>query len=260
MPDKLILAGDAYRTAPRSVGALRRAFPSFFFYCQDVVIVCKASWRAQRGRYDTAAWIASSHELIRALESVGVEFEITGIDNLRKLAVPCVFIANHMSILETFALPGIIVPFRDATFVVKQTLVEYPIFKHVMRSRDPITVTRTNPREDLRAVLEGGVQRLKAGISIVVFPQTTRTTVFDSTDFNSIGVKLANKAGVPIIPIALKTDAWGNGKHLKDFGRIRPSSKVHFAFGEPLWVRDRGRQEHEEIVRFISDNLAQWST
>lgn len=260
MPDELVFEGDAYNTGREKVGALLRAFPSFFFYCQDAVIVWKAGWQAKRGRYDTAAWVASSRDLIQALESVGVKFEITGIDHVRKLDVPGVFIANHMSILETFVLPGIIVPFRDTTFVVKQSLVEYPVFKHVMRSRDPITVTRTNPREDLRAVLEGGEQRLKAGISIVVFPQTTRTTVFDPKDFNSIGVKLAKKAGAPIVPIALKTDAWGNGRYLKDFGRIRPSSKVHCAFGKPLWVRDRGREEHEEIVRFISDKLAEWST
>ena len=199
-------------------------------------------------------------EVLRALESVGVKFEITGVDNIRKLDAPGVFIGNHMSILETFVLPAIIAPFRDTTFVVKQSLVEYPVFKHVMRSRNPVTVTRTNPREDLRAILEGGEQRLKAGISIVIFPQTTRTAVFDPTDFNSIGVKLAKKAGAPIVPFALKTDAWGNGRYLKDFGRIGPASKVHFAFGEPLWVRDRGREEHEQIVRFISDKLTEWST
>ncbi len=260
MPDELAFQGDAYHTTSEKGWALLRAFPSFFFYCQDSVIVWKATWRAKRGRYDTAAWAASSRDVMRALESVGVKFEITGIDNLRTLDTPGVFIANHMSILETFVLPGIIASFRDATFVVKQSLVEYPVFKHVMRSRDPITVTRTNPREDLRAVLEGGERRLKAGISIVVFPQTTRTTVFDPMDFSSIGVKLAKKAGAPIVPIALKTDAWGNGRYLKDFGRIRPSAKVHFAFGKTLWVRGRGREEHEAIVRFISDKLAEWTT
>ena len=260
MRDELIFEGGAYNTAPEKDWALLRALPSFFFYCQDAVIVLKASWRAKRGRYDTAAWIASSRCIVRALESVGVKFEIAGVDNVRKLDTPCVFIANHMSILETFVLPGIIVPFRDTTFVVKRSLVEYPVFKHVMRSRDPVTVTRTNPREDLRAVLEGGEQRLKAGISIVVFPQTTRATVFDPMDFNSIGVKLAKKAGAPIVPIALKTDAWGNGRYLKDFGKIRPCAKVDFAFGKPLWVKDRGREEHEEIVRFITDKLQEWST
>ncbi len=253
-----LFQGDAYHTAPDQGWALLRAFPSFFFYCQDLVIVLRASRQAKQGRYDTAAWASSSHDIVRALETVGVQFEITGVDHIRRLDAPCVFIANHMSILETFVLPGIIAPIRETTFVVKQSLVEYPVFKYVMRSRDPVTVTRSNPRDDLRAVLEGGEQRLKAGVSIVVFPQTTRTNRFDPADFNSIGVKLAKKAGAPIVPIALKTDAWGNGRYLKDFGRIRPSSTVHFAFGEPLRVQDRGREEHEQIVHFISDKLRAW--
>jgi 1-acyl-sn-glycerol-3-phosphate acyltransferase len=258
MSDERIFEGDTYATAPERGWTVLRALPSLLFYLQDAVIVLKAAWRAKRGRYDSAAWAASSQAVLRALERVGVQFEITGIDNLRKLDAPAVFIANHMSILETFILPGILAPVRETTFVVKQSLVEYPLFKHVMRSRDPVTVTRANPREDLRAVLEGGEQRLKAGISIVVFPQTTRATVFDPKEFNSIGVKLAKKAEAPVVPIALQTEAWANGRYLKDFGRIRPSSKVHVAIGAPLRIRDRGREEHEEIVRFISDKLAEW--
>jgi 1-acyl-sn-glycerol-3-phosphate acyltransferase len=197
-------------------------------------------------------------ETLRALERVGVSIEITGIDHFRALTSPCVFIGNHMSTLETFVLPVIIAPIKDITFVVKQSLIEYPVFKHVMRSRNPITVGRSNAREDLKAVLEGGDERLRAGLSIVIFPQTTRTLVFDKEQFNTIGIKLAKKAGVPVVPLALKTDAWGNGRHLKDFGRINPALTVHFAFGEPLTIRDRGVEEHQRIVDFITGKLREW--
>ncbi|HTU03505.1 MAG TPA: lysophospholipid acyltransferase family protein, partial [Candidatus Sulfotelmatobacter sp.] len=129
---------------------------------------------------------------------------------------------------------------------------------HVMRSRDPIVVGRVNPREDLKAVLEGGAERLARGVSIVVFPQTTRTPVFDPAEFNTIGVKLAKRAGVPVVPLALKTDAWGEGRLIKDLGRIDPSKTVHFAFGAPRCIAGRGSEEHEEIVRYISAHLAAW--
>lgn len=256
--EDLVFENGSYRTGPGKGFLLFKRIPSFGFYCQDIAIVFKASSRAKRGRYATAEWARSSLEVFRALENVGVRFEITGVDNFRKLSGPCVFICNHMSTLETFVLPAIIAPFRDTTFVVKQSLVDYPVFKYVMRSRDPITVNRTNPREDLKAVLEGGEKRLKAGRSIVIFPQTTRAAGFDPGDFNSIGVKLAKRANAPIIPVALKTDAWANGKRLKDFGRIDPSKKVYFAFGEPLWVRDRGNEEHREVIRFICEKLEEW--
>jgi 1-acyl-sn-glycerol-3-phosphate acyltransferase len=99
---------------------------------------------------------------------------------------------------------------------------------------------------------------LKAGRSVVIFPQTTRTPVFDPAQFNTIGIKLAKRAGVPAVPIALTTGAWGNGAFLKDYGRIDPSKKARFAFGKPLRIRDRGAEEHQEIIEFITGKLKEW--
>jgi 1-acyl-sn-glycerol-3-phosphate acyltransferase len=129
-----------------------------------------------------------------------------------------------------------------------------------MRSRNPIVVGRTNPRDDLRTVLEGGATILSEGRSLVIFPQTTRTPVFDPKEFNTIGIKLAKRANVPVVPIALKTDAWGNGKRLKDFGKIDPSKKVYFSFGNPMVVKERGVEEHNAIIDFIEQHLKEWNS
>lgn len=256
--DQLEFVGDTYRTSPRRLSLTAQALPSFIFYYHVFMIVWRGSSLAKRGQYRTAEWCQSSLATVRALENVGVTIEITGIDAVRNHDGPCVLIANHMSTLETFVLPVIISSFKEATFVVKQSLVDYPVFKHIMRSRNPITVGRTNARDDLRAVLEGGVERLKAGSSIIIFPQTTRSRVFDPEAFNTIGIKLAKKAGVPVVPIALKTDAWGNGKFLKDYGKIDASKKVYFAFGKPMMIKDRGAEEHAEIIEFIRTKLREW--
>ena len=163
-----------------------------------------------------------------------------------------------MSTLETFMLPGIIRPHRAVTFVMKKSLVTLPFFGAVMRSRDPIVVGRTNPREDLTAVLEGGVERLKKGISIIVFPQSTRTPDFDPQHFNTIGVKLARKAGVPVVPLALKTDAWGTGKKLKELGPIKSGLPVRYKFAAPMDIHGNGREEQAFICDFIGTQLASW--
>ena len=247
-----------YRTGGHARRWLAGLWPSLAFYSYILSIVFRASAKARRGIYDDAAWSASSLETIRALEHVGARLDISGLDHVAALEGPCVFIGNHMSTLETFVLPVLLVPFKEITFVVKQSLVEYPVFGHVMRSRDPVTVGRTNPRDDLKSVLEGGAERLAKGISIVIFPQTTRTAAFDPKEFNTIGVKLAKRASVPVIPFALKTDAWGNGRLHKDFGRVDISKTVHFAFGAPLRIVGRGSEEHETIIRFISAHLTEW--
>jgi 1-acyl-sn-glycerol-3-phosphate acyltransferase len=256
--DTITYVNGSYRTDAGRPSLLGRSLPEIRLYSRLLSIVLRGSSKAKRGHYVTADWVSSSLETLRALEKIGAVIEINGVDNFKSLDTPCVFIGNHMSTLETMVLPAIISQFKDSTFVVKQSLVDYPVFKHIMRSRNPITVGRMNPRDDLKAVFEGGEERLKAGISIVIFPQTTRTEVFDPGQFNTIGIKLAKKANVPVVPLALKTDAWGNGKYLKDYGKVDVSKKVWFAFGRPMTITGRGDAEHQQIIDFISGKLKEW--
>lgn len=214
--------------------------------------------KARKGQCDDVEWVKGSIWFGDILERVGCELRIDGMNALNEVNGPCVVIANHMSTLETFLLPAIIRPHMPVTFVVKKSLATMPMFGAVMRSRDPIVVGRVNPRKDLAAVLDGGSQRLAAGTSIIVFPQSTRSAGFDEEHFNSIGVKLARKAGVPVIPLALKTDAWGQGGKIKELGKIRPDLPVRFQFGEPIEITGNGRASHEQICRFIGGALYGW--
>lgn len=257
--DGFDLERGIYETPPRRLSTFVRTFPTARFYWRFAPIVTSCSGMAKRGDYDDARWEQSSHDTRWQLEAAGVRMTATGLNHVQNLDGPCVFVGNHMSMLETVVLPGFIRPFRPVTYVIKQFLAEVPVFKHIMLSRDPIIVTRTDPRADLKAVMEGGVRRLEDGISIIIFPQTTRTLRFDPKEFNSIGVKLARRAGVPVIPVALRTDAWELAKHfVKDFGRIVPKKEVRFAFGEPIEVTGRGNEAQQRCVEFIADHLEAW--
>jgi len=256
---QLLFVDGEYRTAPRRVSWFARWFPSLAFHSRLAVIVLRAGLKASRGRYGDEDWVNSSLEVVRALERVGVQFEVTGMQHLERRDSPCLVVGNHMSTLETTVLPGLIQPVCDVTFVVKKSLLEYPVFKHVMRSRDPIPVSQSDPRADFKAMMQGGMERLEKGISLIIFPEGERAAKFDPDRFNTIGVKLARKAGVPIVPFALDTGAWGIGKWISDLGRIDPSRKVRFAFGEPIEVQGRGTEEHEAIVQYVIDKLAAWN-
>ncbi len=258
----MIADNDTYVTDPKRPRSLfSRIFlsPKFTFYPQFFFIIWVNSRKAKKGLYGSMEWAESSLDVMRALENVGVRIEITGMNNITSFEGPAVFIGNHMSTLETMVLPCIVQPVKEATFIVKKSLLTMPVFGHVMRSRDPVVVGRANPREDLKTVLEEGVKRLNAGRSVIVFPQSTRSVVFDPEEFNSLGIKLALRAGVPVVPVALKTDAWGIGKHVKEFGPVDTGKKVHFAFGEPMTVTGRGAEEHEKVIGFIKDKLQEWS-
>jgi len=249
---------SVYASSRQQLSLSRRLFPSASFYYNLFFIIFWASRIAKRGDYDGRAWIRSSHDVLQEIEKTGVRIEITGIEHVEEHNYPAVIIGNHMSMMETLLLPVMIQPLRDVTYVVKESLLHYPIFKYVMRSRNPVAVGRMNPREDLKVVMKEGVDRLNDGISVIVFPQTTRSQIFDPKQMSSIGVKLAKKADARVIPLALKTDAWQNGRMFKDFGRIDGSKTVHFAFGKPLKVSGRGKEEQQAINDFIMERLSNW--
>lgn len=253
------LTGSAYRSIATRVTLMSRFFPSFSFYSKlfsgPVHWLCR---RAARNACDDAAWVYASVWVSELMERMGCPIEVEGLDAIDNVDGPCLFVANHMSTLETFMLPGMIHPRRPVTFVVKKSLTTMPFFGPIMRSRDPIVVERINPREDLTAVLEGGVERLKKGISVIVFPQSTRAAIFDPRQFNSIGVKLARRANVPLIPLVLKTDAWGRGKKVKELGPIKAGMPVRYRFGTPMRVTGPGKEEHAAICEYIAATLAGW--
>jgi 1-acyl-sn-glycerol-3-phosphate acyltransferase len=192
------------------------------------------------------------------VEKVGGSITVENVAAVAGLSGPALFVGNHMSTLETFMLPCMIVPYRPVTFVVKRELVDMPVFKHVMRSRNPVVVGRDNPRDDLRVMLEEGEARLRAGVSVIVFPQRTRAPVWKPGEFNSIAVKLAKRAGVPVVPLAVRTDLWGTGRLIKDFGPIRPERAVRFSFGDPLAVTGNGRDAQAAVVAFITAKMQSW--
>lgn len=230
-----------------------------FFMCKYCSIVLKSRGIAVKGHYDTEAWVSSSYEVFKLIEGCGGRFHITGLENLHKCKGPVVFISNHMSTLETMVFPCLIAPFMNVTYVVKDSLVEHPFFGPIMRARNPIVVSRKDSRADLQIVMKKGQELLADGVSIIVFPQNTRTVEFVPKEFNSLGVKLASKAKVQVVPIAIKTDFWENGKYLKDLGPINRSRPIHMAFGEPLSITGLGKEENKLVIEFISNHLDKWN-
>jgi len=229
-----------------------------YFTLNYAKVVLRTRKEAIRKLYTTKAWTDSSFEIFRFIEKTGGKFHITGMENITKSSGSVLFISNHMSTLETMILPSIIGPHKELTFVVKESLVKHPLFGDVMRSRNPIVVGRTDPRKDLEAVMNGGVDLLKNGISIVIFPQSTRSVEFKPEEFNSLGVKLAKKAGVDVVPIALKTDFWGNGKLIKEAGPLDRHKPIHIKFGEPIKISGNGKVDNQKIIDFIQSSLEEW--
>lgn len=258
---QFLLNSDSYSTPENTRRHLsdRLAMNTRIYFMSRYVGLCfSARSAAMKGLYDTDYWVSSSQNVFRLIEGCGGRFQISGLENIRNSPGPVVFISNHMSTLETMIFPGIIQPLKDVTFIVKDTLVNHWVFGAVMRSRNPIVLSRSKPREDFRIVIEQGLERISRGISVIIFPQHTRRSEFIPGELNSLGIKLAASAGIPVIPVAIKTDFWGTGRYTKYLGPIRRQKPIHIAFGKSFPVTGPGKEEHQKVIEYIQSHLEQW--
>ena len=253
---------DSYDTDenfPRSIWEYVTLGTRLSFYLRNFAVFAKVGSLGKQGKLTPEKQAAYALKNLRIVESCGGKFHIRGLDNLQKTSQPAVIISNHMSLLETAVIHTFLRPRRDFCFVIKRSLLDVPYFGHIMRSLKCIPVDRVNPRDDFKTVMEVGTERLKEGKSVIIFPQHTRSAVFDPKQFNTIGVKLAKHASAPIIPLALRTDFITNGKLIKDLGPIHRGVPIHFEFGEPiLKVTGTGKDEHAAIVDFIASKVRSW--
>jgi 1-acyl-sn-glycerol-3-phosphate acyltransferase len=260
LADALVSTGS-YRTAEDR----RRPFPDrllgrfdAWYYLKLGLSILEGRRLVDRNQFDNAAWCDCGLWIMRAAEDSGAMLDLSGYQHLSKSEGPVVFAANHMSVLETMGLPASLLLYKPVTTVVKESLLHYPVFGKIMQSLDPIAVARQNPRKDLVEVLQKGEERLREGISVVLFPQATRLDGFSAENFNTLGVKLAARAGVDLVPVAVKTDFQGVGRWLRDFGAIHRHKPIRFALGEAIRVDGNGKEAHRQCVDFISGTLRGW--
>jgi 1-acyl-sn-glycerol-3-phosphate acyltransferase len=228
------------------------------YYLRLLKIILAESLIARKKPYEGRTWAKGSLGVLKIVESAGGKFHISGLKTLSRHQGPVVYVANHMSLLDTLILPCILLAFGKVTFVVKEDLLRYPVLGIIIRAIHPIAVTRENPRQDLKTVINQGLALISRGCSVIIFPQATRSAVFNETAFNSLGVKLAKRAGVPVVPVALKTDFQGNGKIIKDMGPVDPAKTLYINFGKPVFAEGKAQDINRRVIAFISQNLSAW--
>lgn len=128
----------------------------------------------------------------------GTRTTVIGMENIPK-DEPVLFVGNHKSNFDTIIaysrMPNL------TGFVAKKEMEKIPLLNIWMRYVKCLFMDRKNIKEGLKTILKG-IEQIKAGISIVIFPEGTRTA-FDDTmkPFKEGSLKFAEKTGCKIIPM-----------------------------------------------------------
>lgn len=112
-----------------------------------------------------------------------------------------VLVANHQGSFDIWAVSALLpIQFR---WVVKKELFKIPALGGAMKAAGDISVDRFNPRQAMKDI-KLGLERLKQGRSVVVFPEGTRTLDGNVGEFKPGAFLLATQARVPVVPVSIQ--------------------------------------------------------
>ena len=156
---------------------------------------------------------------------------------------PAIFAANHESTIDIWALVATIP--RGVRFVAKAELFRIPIFGWYMALGGHVPIERKD-RARAIASLELAARKIRSGTSIIVYPEGTRSHDGRVHAFKKGPFALAEKAGVPVVPVAVV----GAGKVTpKNLLHVHPGT-ITVVLGEAVRPADfPGRDELLREVR-----------
>jgi 1-acyl-sn-glycerol-3-phosphate acyltransferase len=153
-----------------------------------------------------------------------------------------IYIVNHASYID---IPVLGVALRDrAVFVYKEELARTPIWGPLLRISPHIGISRTEGREAFETI-EQTARRIREGnISVIIFPEGTRTVDGSIGEFKRGGFLLATRTGVPIVPVVIR----GTHEVLpRDDWRVRPGH-VEVIITEPIPVPEGISRPQEKAI------------
>lgn len=152
--------------------------------------------------------------------------------------------SNHQSFLDP-ALIAACAP-RPVSFMARSTLFRNGMFGALIRTLGTFPVKRGTA--DLHAVREA-IDRLRAGAALLVFPEGTRTRDGALGPMKAGVRMLAQRAGVPVVPVLVEGAyrVWPRTRLWPGRGSVR------VRFGEPFRVEGCS---DEEVERKLKDAMA----
>ena len=133
----------------------------------------------------------------------GAKVKYIGFDKI-PAETPVLYVANHESFFDVLLtlthLPGRI------CFVAKKQFGKIPIFAQALQLYNTLFIDRDDIKQGLKTILEA-IERVKAGMSVFIFPEGTRSRDGKMNEFKEGSMKIATKSGCPIIPIAISNTA-----------------------------------------------------
>lgn len=205
------------------------------------------------GKFNRRAMEISSLRIVQTvfkflLFVAGTKVTVIGEENVPKDR-PVLYIGNHRSFFD------IIITYSrcpDLTgFIAKKELIKAPLLNIWMMYLHCLFLDRQNIKEGLKTIL-AGIEKIKNGISIFIFPEGTRNkggSELDMLPFHEGSFKLATKTGCPIIPVSMNNTEEIFEAH---FPIVKPTHVI-LEYGKPIIPSELSKEEQRHIGAYTQN-------
>lgn len=156
--------------------------------------------------------------------------EVTGTENLQK-GQSYVFVANHTSLFDSWIVYGYLpVIFK---WMMKAEIRKIPLVGTACHAAGHIFVDRVHPKAAMQSIRQAK-ESLKDGVSVVIFPEGTRSTDGKVHDFKRGAFQIAFDLELPVVPLSLvgPFELYPRGAKL-----IKPGVRCKLVVGKPVDIR-----------------------
>ncbi|MBQ8038356.1 MAG: 1-acyl-sn-glycerol-3-phosphate acyltransferase [Lachnospiraceae bacterium] len=178
----------------------------------------------------------------------GVDVTVIGEENVPKDQA-VLYVANHRSYFDIL-LTYVRVP-RPTGYISKKEMERFPLLKNWMDNLHCLFLDRQDIKQGLKTIL-AGIEKIKSGISICIFPEGTRNKEKDTfLPFHGGSFKLAEKSGCPIIPIAINNAADIFEDHVPKIKKTH----VVIEYGAPIHLDQLDKETKKNLAGYVSDQI-----
>jgi 1-acyl-sn-glycerol-3-phosphate acyltransferase len=182
------------------------------------------------------------------LALAGIRFRVAGRENLPQ-GRGAVFCANHQSNVDPPVLFRAVHPRLRVLY--KREIDRIPLLARAFRMAGFIPIDRHNKEAAMRSI-EKGADTLRAGRSILIFPEGTRSKTDHLLPFKKGGFRMAIKAGAPVVPVAI---SGGRAAMVRGSFIIRPVTFT-IRIGRPVETRDVDVESRDVLIEKVRHEIA----
>lgn len=186
------------------------------------------------------------------LKVAGVKVTVKGAENI-PTDRSVLYVGNHRSYFDILVgyttTPGLL------GFVAKKEMEKFPILNKWMVNVNCLFLDRKDIKAGLKTILEG-IEYVKSGISMWIFPEGTRGQGKDELDmlpFKEGSLKIAEKSGCPVIPVAMVRTADIFEKHTP---KVVPT-EVTVYYGKPIYLKELEPDQRKHAGAYTKEVIAE---